>query len=290
MDPTASPALTETLPPADGEAAAVVVAPRAAKQQSFVDPQLEVMPQQEVFAARGAQVVATGTPKLRGVQVGCGGPPLPLRRGMHARTAACPPLPLAASARMHVSAACRAHPQTAGAAPRPPQFLNGSADPAAAIPLNAEAISFETNLFGGRLIISAHGAPGDVAAARPGGPLAPPSMGAPRRLFHVAVQGSFKRPVLAADMVSGQEFPKPPRLPVGCVCAPRLPRGSPCVACGQGRSGPAAPRRAGARTPEGSSTYGARASLRRPLPQRHVVCAGHCGQGVCFHHGRQVHG
>lgn len=149
MDPTASPALTETLPPADGEAAAVVVAPRAAKQQSFVDPQLEVMPQQEVFAARGAQVVATGTPKLRGVQVGCGGPPLPLRRGMHARTAACPPLPLAASARMHVSAACRAHPHADGrrcaaARPAPPQFLNGSADPAAAIPLNAEAISFET--------------------------------------------------------------------------------------------------------------------------------------------------
>jgi hypothetical protein len=60
----------------------------------------------------------------------------------------------------------------------------------------------------GKLLLSVRGVPNSAAAAGPGGPL---SCG--RRTFHVAVQGSFNRDVLASELVSGQEYPKAPRCP-----------------------------------------------------------------------------
>jgi hypothetical protein len=64
----------------------------------------------------------------------------------------------------------------------------------------------DTNLFSGKMLISVRGTPTTAAAAAPGGPLA-----CKHRTFHIAVQGRFKRSFRAADLVSGQEFPKPPR-------------------------------------------------------------------------------
>ncbi|KIZ01954.1 hypothetical protein MNEG_6006 [Monoraphidium neglectum] len=84
--------------------------------------------------------------------------------------------------------------------------MDGNPDIAAPIPLNGRAVEFESALFKGRLLLSVRGAPGDAAALAPGGPLA-----GGRRSFHVAVQGTFKRPVAAEQLLSGQEFPKPPK-------------------------------------------------------------------------------
>ena len=49
-----------------------------------------------------------------------------------------------------------------------------------------------------------------AAATQTGGPLS-----CTRRTFHLAIQGRFKQPIPAEDLVSGQEFPKAPRLSAG---------------------------------------------------------------------------
>ncbi|KAI8472125.1 MAG: hypothetical protein J3K34DRAFT_415223 [Monoraphidium minutum] len=86
------------------------------------------------------------------------------------------------------------------------QVINGTHDTAAPIPLNEHVVDMETEAFKGKLLLSVRGTPGAGAAAGPGGPLA-----CSRRTFHIAVQGTFKRPVAADTLVSGQEFPKPPK-------------------------------------------------------------------------------
>ncbi|GBF87352.1 hypothetical protein Rsub_00063 [Raphidocelis subcapitata] len=88
------------------------------------------------------------------------------------------------------------------------QTLNGSPDQTAQLPLNTRAMDVETDLFKGRIQLTIRGTPGAEAAARPGGAL---SCG--RRSFHVAIQGRFKRAISAAELLSGQEYPKAPRTP-----------------------------------------------------------------------------
>jgi len=87
------------------------------------------------------------------------------------------------------------------------QLLDGNPDAAAHVPLNDRVITLESDLFKGKLLLSVRGAPNAEAASRPGGPLA-----CSRRTFHVALQGTFKRPLPADQLVSGQELPKAPRL------------------------------------------------------------------------------
>ena len=86
--------------------------------------------------------------------------------------------------------------------------MDGSADMTRHLPLNTRAFDVETALFAGRMAVSVRGTPTSAAAAAPGGPLA-----CRMRTFHVAVQGRFKRPLAAADLQTGQEFPKAPRAP-----------------------------------------------------------------------------
>ncbi|GBF99476.1 hypothetical protein Rsub_12144 [Raphidocelis subcapitata] len=90
------------------------------------------------------------------------------------------------------------------------QVVDGNPDTAAHIPLNTREVELETAVFKGRLLLSVRGVPTTPAATRPGGPLA-----GNRRTFHVAVQGRFKAPIAASDLLSGQEMPKPPRLSAG---------------------------------------------------------------------------
>lgn len=91
----------------------------------------------------------------------------------------------------------------------PPQTINGSPDMAAHLPLNTlEPMDLDTDLFSGKLVISVKGLPTSGAATAPGGPLA-----CRFRTFHVAVQGRFKRDLMASDLQTGQELPKAPRNP-----------------------------------------------------------------------------
>jgi len=182
---------------------------------------------------REGPVIATGAPALQGIQVRLmgywrqsrcvgalytlmaaaeqkwgpteganaylGRPPCLLKRGArkpHLRAALPKSHPPAAS------------PSTSPNPTAPPQTIDNSADMAAHISLNERVVDFETAIFKGKMLLSVRGVPTTPAAAKPGGPLA-----CGRRTCHIAVQGSFKRPIAAADVVCGQEFPKAPRCP-----------------------------------------------------------------------------
>lgn len=94
------------------------------------------------------------------------------------------------------------HPKLQGS-----QVIDNNSDTAAPISLNERVLDIETDMFKGKMLLCVRGSPNTAAAAGPGGPLACKS-----RTFHIAMQGSFKEPVPADVLVSGQEFPKPPKI------------------------------------------------------------------------------
>lgn len=88
---------------------------------------------------------------------------------------------------------------------------NRSADPAHRVPLNrTAAYPFETDTFGGRAWIFFRGLPLPNCQAPASSALFPPGT---KRLFHVVVQGSFRRRVAASSFCVGQEFLKPGNAP-----------------------------------------------------------------------------
>jgi hypothetical protein len=94
-----------------------------------------------------------------------------------------------------------------------------SADSAHQVPVNqAEAFPFETDTFAGRVWVFFKGLrlPDAATAAPPASTPPPPAdLFGPgkKRLFHVVVQGTFRRRVRASSFCVGQEFLKPGNAP-----------------------------------------------------------------------------
>jgi hypothetical protein len=81
--------------------------------------------------------------------------------------------------------------------------INGNADPAVELPINAGAMAIDTDMFYGRVEVHLKG----LKSTRPG------FFDGKKRFFQVAVQGRFKRPVEAGAICLGQEFVKPGNVP-----------------------------------------------------------------------------
>lgn len=165
------------------------------------------------------RVVDLDTPLFSGkVRARCGGGCRTAQRAQHRAAQAAHAVQLAASRH---SAAQRARSQAAPQAacavraslstPRTatsPASAHCSAAPHASLVLSAHSLPLYLHRSPPQVLLSVRGVPSSGAASGAGGPLS-----CSRRTFHIAVQGRFKRELLASDLQTGQEFPKAPRNP-----------------------------------------------------------------------------